>query len=239
MAAPAIASWSSLVGLPSQLIASAFNALINFNTSGNNATNIGTGTYSGAIIIGNSSGPSTTSLAGTVTLPRTAAIGTGLVSKTAGGTVGWAAGATQKAGSELFLSTSTSTAVGANFVASGFGTTFTFTPSTTGTLFLKMSSTVWSTTTTDGGQISLYYGTGAAPGAGVNIESYGGTVARIILSPIMVFTAVTFTPTSQYTSSAVLSGLTLSTALWFDFGLKRVTGGTFNCQNSFLYIDEI
>ena len=94
-----------------------------------------------------------------------------------------------------------------------------FTPSTTGRLFLMISGTCSNTTATDGVSFQIRYGTGTAP---ANAASLTGTATGSAGSATIAAT----NNKEQFNLQALITGLVIGTAYWYDLSLAAVTGGT-------------
>ena len=104
------------------------------------------------------------------------------------------------------------------------------TPQATGRIFYCVSGSMGNDTTGDGVGITLYYGTGTAPGNGAALT---GTA----IGTILVFTALTGMLRSPFSAQAIITGLAVpaitsagrtgtAVPVWLDLAIKAVTGGT-------------
>lgn len=121
------------------------------------------------------------------------------------------------------FSTSSST-----FVMSGVGSTCTVTPAFSGTVIILSAFNLHPSS---GMQITMCYGTGTAPAQGVAITGTAIFSATNVLS----FTGTVINPTSL---CAMVTGLTLSTAYWFDFAVQS-TSGSGSISNASFFAAEI
>ena len=99
------------------------------------------------------------------------------------------------------------------------GTAMTFTPTKSGKIQIGLSCNLSNNTASDGFDVKLMYGTGTAP---VNDAALTGTQAGK-LQIHRVGNAAAYVPACII---AYVSGLTLSTAYWFDLAQECAVGGT-------------
>ncbi len=106
-----------------------------------------------------------------------------------------------------------------------------FTPKSTGRVLIMLSGDIKNSTSTDGATVQLAYGTGAAPAnaAAATGTTVGGKPA---------FVAAANNQTVPFSVQAVVSGLTLGTAIWIDAQVAAVTGGTASIENLSLSVQE-
>ena len=115
------------------------------------------------------------------------------------------------------------TGIGTAGAVMGLGGTIT--PLYTGTVLFMISGDIANSTSSDGGSVQIYYGTGTASGNGTACASAGTTRNA-------VGQAVRQTPSSAanikfpFAVQAVVTGLTVGTAYWFDACVTAITGGT-------------
>lgn len=111
----------------------------------------------------------------------------------------------------------TSTSIGGVMM----GLAIPFTPST-GTVFATITGTMDQSTTTNGRGVAVQgrYGTGAAP---VNGAASAGTAFASFKENIVTASA---NPRVGFTAQAMIAGLTVGTAYWFDLALKAIVAGT-------------
>jgi hypothetical protein len=101
----------------------------------------------------------------------------------------------------------------------GLGSSWTLTPSRTGTILITISGLVSNNTGGDGVGYHLRWGIGAAPANGAALT--GASVTN----------GVVYLPNSSalpvpFSVQAVISGQTLGVAVWFDLALQTYLGGT-------------
>jgi hypothetical protein len=115
------------------------------------------------------------------------------------------------------------TGIGTGGAVMGLGGAIT--PLYTGTVLFMISGDIANGTSADGGSVQIYYGTGSASANGTACASAGTTRTAI-------GQAVRQTPTSNanvkypFALQAVVTGLTVGTAYWFDACVTAITGGT-------------
>lgn len=98
------------------------------------------------------------------------------------------------------------------------------TPVVTGRVFIMISGTLNNTTGDAGAQVQLRTGTGAAPanGAALTGTTRGGPVKGQATS-----SGATTTPLiTPFSCNAIVTGLTVGTAIWIDVELAAITAGT-------------
>lgn len=107
------------------------------------------------------------------------------------------------------------------------------TPSLTGNILFMFSGTAKQSSANDGVKITIRYGTGSAP---ANAAAASGTAASAILT-----TANTPGTNSQYPYAIQgrATGLTLSTAYWYDIQLASASGGTASIGTNTLTAMEV
>lgn len=93
------------------------------------------------------------------------------------------------------------------------------TPVLTGVILVLLSGSVANDTSGDGAKVQLRTGTGTAP---ANAAALTGTTA----GGLVAFVAAAAAQSVPVALQAIVSGLTLGTAVWIDVGLAAVTGGT-------------
>lgn len=96
------------------------------------------------------------------------------------------------------------------------------TPTLTGRVLIIISGNITNGTASDGGSVTIRYGTGTAPS---NAAALTGTAVGT--SP----QAVAGTVIAPFSVQAIVTSLTLSTAYWIDLSLAAVTGGTATIAN--------
>lgn len=95
----------------------------------------------------------------------------------------------------------------------------TFTPATSGNMFLTVQSTIANSTINDGCLVQMRFGTGGAPANGA--AATGTAIGQ--QQAATSFAANALVPS---TLIAYQTGLVVSTVYWFDLGFAAVTGGT-------------
>lgn len=99
-----------------------------------------------------------------------------------------------------------------------------FTPVVTGRVFIMISGTLRNTTGDSGAQVQIRTGTGTAPtnGAALTGTTRGGLVRGKITA-----SGATSTPLIvPFSCNAIVTGLTIGTAIWIDVELAAITSGT-------------
>lgn len=104
-------------------------------------------------------------------------------------------------------------------VHAGLGSSWTFTPATTGNVLL-LAQCLASSSTVDGYGMQIRYGTGAAPAQGAAATGTAVGIGSI------VSVAPGGGDQSTLNCSYFLSGLTVGTTYWADLGVYAITGGT-------------
>ncbi|MFI4977545.1 MAG: hypothetical protein ACHQC8_02540 [Solirubrobacterales bacterium] len=94
------------------------------------------------------------------------------------------------------------------------------TPIRTGNVLVIISGDIFNNTLNDGASVQIRYGTGSAPTNGVT--THPGTAAGG--KPVMTATAAS--AADPFSVQAVVSGLTLGTAVWLDLEVAAITAGT-------------
>jgi hypothetical protein len=135
------------------------------------------------------------------------------------GAVVWAAPVSQVAIVTQFSPANPTATASASFVLMGLGSTVTYTPVRSGKVKVTAVLTIANDTALDGASAELRFGTGSAPanGAADSGTKIGNSTA--------VYTNPAAAAPDSKTLIGYITGLTLSTAVWFDAALKRVTGG--------------
>ena len=97
------------------------------------------------------------------------------------------------------------------------GLSISVTPSLTGRLMAVLSGDIANTTGSDGGSVTMRFGTGAAPTNGGSLVGtpVGGTQR-----------AIAGTVTIPFSVNAVIPNLAVGTAYWIDAAVAAITGGT-------------
>ena len=122
----------------------------------------------------------------------------------------------------------------AAYVMLGLGSSWKLTPLNYGRVRLHINGQLANNTTGDGINVIIAYGTGTAP---VNGAAVTGTTAGINT----IFTDLTglLTNGAPFSKEVIITGLTLSTAYWFDLQFKAVTGGTASVINAEFVAQEL
>ena len=112
------------------------------------------------------------------------------------------------------------------------GTAMTFTPAKSGKIRIHVSFINTNNTVTDGVQVKVKYGTGTAPvnGAAETGSQLGKNQYSAVLNAAMYVNGH---------MTAYVSGLTLSTAYWFDLAQAAIVGGTAGVQFINCVIEEL
>ncbi|MCD6503702.1 MAG: hypothetical protein J7K58_05735, partial [Euryarchaeota archaeon] len=204
---------------------------LNQNTTGTAANvtgtvavvNGGTGqsTYTdGQLLIGNSTGNTLTKTTLTAGNGIDITNGTGsiTISETAANT---------------FQATPANPAATVNTTGVMMGLGSTITPNKSGTVMIIISGDIQNNANNGGGQVQIRYGSGAAPANG-NVmvgTTSGGRVQ---------YTNAVFNGNPHpFSVNAIVSGLTVSTAYWFDLSLAAISSGTANISNISISIVEL
>lgn len=97
------------------------------------------------------------------------------------------------------------------------------TPAFSGRLFVSISGSIGSNTTTAGrgAKVQMRFGTGGAP---ANAAALTGTAIGSLVQWLSFGTTANIK--SPFCLTAVTTGLTLGTAYWLDLGLAAITGDT-------------
>ena len=119
--------------------------------------------------------------------------------------------------------TAAPTGIGTAGAVMGLGGTIT--PLYTGTVLLMISGDITNNTGADGAKVQIYYGTGSASANGTACASAGTTRTAVgqAVQQTPVAAAATKIPFHVH---AVVTGLTIGTAYWYDACLTAITGGT-------------
>ncbi len=122
----------------------------------------------------------------------------------------------------------------AAYVMLGLGSSWKLTPSKYGTVRLHINGQLNNGTTADGINVIIAYGTGTAP-----INGAGVTGTTVGLNTI--FTDLTGLTTNgvPFSKDVIVTGLTPTTAYWFDLQFKAVTGGTASVINAEFIAQEL
>jgi len=156
---------------------------------------------------------------------------TGTVTIPAGASIAGYLRTTGRATAEVLGSTTANTSSTTQVMA-GLGSNFHITPLVTGTLQVSIQANLSNTTLGDGANVILRYGTGTAPANGA--AAVGTTVGNTVSMAASGAGA-----TAPINVSGVVTGLTLGTPYWFDFGYWASTGGAAAIQNPTFAAAEI
>jgi hypothetical protein len=124
--------------------------------------------------------------------------------------------------------------VGTSPVMLGFGSTIKLTPAFSGKILLIFNGIVANTVASDGTEIVARYGTGAPPGSGGPVA---GTQAGSFIS--IVNNASTAGLNVPISTTALIVGLTVGTAYWFDLEMFALTGGSATLDNVYGMATEL
>lgn len=131
--------------------------------------------------------------------------------------------------------TATSTVAGPNTTTSSTaimgGLSGTITPTTSGRVYFQISGTI-SSGAASGTKIQLRYGTGTAPTTGA--AATGTTVGSLVKYDTLVTAQ-----TEQFVVQGVVTGLTVSTAYWYDVTFQTNTTGTSSLETVTLSAFEL
>jgi hypothetical protein len=100
----------------------------------------------------------------------------------------------------------------------------TITPSYSGRVFVIARGNWFNNTGGFGGNLILYYGTGAKP-------ANGAAVVGSLLGTAALDSSMTVNQTRPWTVCGIITGLTLGTAYWLDVRLTAYGGGTIKLQD--------
>lgn len=106
----------------------------------------------------------------------------------------------------------------------------TFTPATTGKIFIQICGGMFSGTAADGAGFDIRYGT--------SLISEGTAIGNTKVGTEQIITASTASKAQSACSIAYVSGLTLNTKYYIQIGKFAVTGGTATFQNFETYVEE-
>ncbi len=113
----------------------------------------------------------------------------------------------------------------------GLGSSAVLTPGVSSRAIVRVLGGIANTTSGDGAAVQIRYGTGTAPANGDALTGTGaGNVAR--------FTAAAANQVGSFGCAALITGLVVGTAYWFDLGLAAGTGGAAKVQDLVVIIEE-
>ena len=114
----------------------------------------------------------------------------------------------------------------------------TITPCFTGTVRFAISGTIANATAiAEGGKVQIYYGTGSASANGTTCSTAGTT--RTAVGGFVQYIAATTAQKAPFSVQAIVSGLTLGTAYWYDACLAAITAGTATIADVSLSANEL
>lgn len=96
-----------------------------------------------------------------------------------------------------------------------------FTPTRTGNCMIIISGDMTNGTASSGSKVQIRYGTGSAP---ANAAALTGTAVGNLVRYVGLAGSTTLEV--PFTCNAVVTGLTVGTAIWLDIGLASITSGT-------------
>lgn len=112
-----------------------------------------------------------------------------------------------------------------------------FTPRVTGRVYIQLSGNLTNGTGDDGASVNLRTGTGTAPTNGAALT---GTIRTGTVRGSNVTSGGSSTiPIHPFCIQAIVTGLTVGTAIWIDAAVAAITGGTASIQNLSLTAYEI
>jgi hypothetical protein len=118
----------------------------------------------------------------------------------------------------------------------GLGASANYTPTSTGRILVLISGDGANNTLNDGCILKGRYGTGTAP---VNGAAISGTVFTRAGGHVYGGLGAPASTAFPWIVHAVITGLTLATAYWFDVSLIQLTGGTVTIENVDFSVTEI
>lgn len=128
-------------------------------------------------------------------------------------------GGTLSASTPVTAQATPTSPTGSNTTAHMMGLAGSITPNKSGKIFVAISGVLNNSTAADGGTVQIRFGTGTAPSNGATAT---GTAAGAAISYGQNATSQKF----PFCCTAVITGLTLNTAVWLDVTVQAVTGGT-------------
>ena len=115
-----------------------------------------------------------------------------------------------------------------------FGLARTLTPVTSGDVMVIVTGTAYPDTAGDGGTVTIYHGSGSAPAYDAALTGTAMTTDEVtVQNPSADTIKVPFCATS------LITGLTLSTARWFDIALKSTSGGDITLTDVTIVLVEV
>ena len=128
-----------------------------------------------------------------------------------------------------FVGFSPTATVSTTKVMMGIGSSVTLTPSFSGRVRVTICGTVSNNTGAQASYYNGYYGSGTAPANGAALTGTALMTLQLVTSAPLAFN------TFPYSIIAEVTGLTLSTAYWFDLGLASSSGAA----TSTIYVSSI
>ena len=118
-------------------------------------------------------------------------------------------------------------------VMMGLGSTATVTPATSGKLLIIISGNIFNNGINNGAKLRLMTGTGTAPTNGAALI---GTAGGGIITITKAYAASALYP---FSTQAIVTGLTVGTAVWIDLAVGAITGGTGTVNNLSISVVEL
>jgi len=118
------------------------------------------------------------------------------------------------------------------------GLSASITPVLTGKIMIIISGDMDNNTGDDGAQVQMRTGTGTPPinGAALTGTTQGGLVKMSVVTSGGGASSVTRVP---FSLNAIVTGLTLNTAVWIDLGLAAITAGTARVRDISISVVEL
>ena len=124
--------------------------------------------------------------------------------------------ATYTSGASQLNPTGTTSAAG---VMMGLGATYKITPTYSGTHLITITGNMANNVAGDGASLRMAYGTGIAP-------TNGAAATGTVVGSQLINKSTAANQSEPFSTTILVTGLTVGTAYWFDINLARVTGGT-------------
>lgn len=109
-----------------------------------------------------------------------------------------------------------------------------FTPTRTGNCMIIISGDITNGTASSGAKVQIRYGTGAAP---ANAAALTGTAVGNLVRYVGLAGSTTLEV--PFSCNAVVTGLTVGTAIWIDIGLASITSGTASMKDVSISVIEL
>lgn len=135
-----------------------------------------------------------------------------------------------------YQATPTNPATTTNATGVMMGLAGAITPARSGKVVMMISGTIDNDTLGDGAQVQIRYGTGTAPTNGAALT---GTTAGGLVKQINASLALLTPGAGPFALTAIVIGLTVSTAYWVDISLARITGGTARVRDISISLVEL